>query len=284
MALVSTRDMLQKAQEGGYAIPAFNIHNLETLRTVVEVAAEMGSPVILAATPGTMSFAGTEYIIAIAETAAKYNQIPIAFHLDHHEDIDAIKNGIDLGIKSVMIDASAYDLEENIKRVREVVEYAHRFDCTVEAELGQLSGIEDDLVVLNSCYTDPNQAKDFVERTGVDSLAIAIGTAHGAYKKEPKLSLDILDKVRAEVSVPLVLHGASGISNDVIKDSIKRGISKINVATELKDAFGDGLKGHLSKDPGENDPRKYFATAIDKMKQVVRSKIEICGSQDKGRI
>lgn len=284
MALVSTKEMLQKAQEGGYAVPAFNIHNLETLRTVVEVAAEMNSPVILAATPGTMAFAGREYIVAIAETAAKYNQIPIAFHLDHHEDIDAIKAGIDLGIKSVMIDASHLELEENIVKVKEVVEYAHGFNCTVEAELGQLSGIEDDLVVTTSCYTDPAQAKEFVERTGVDSLAIAIGTAHGAYKKEPKLSIDILDKVRKEVSVPLVLHGASGISDDVIKDSITRGISKINVATELKDAFGDGLKYHLSEHPDENDPRKYFATAIERMKDVISSKIDICGSSNKGRV
>lgn len=283
MALVSTRDMLHRAQEGKYAIPAFNIHNLETLRTVVEVAAELNSPVILAATPGTISFAGPEYIVAIAEIAAKYNQIPIAFHLDHHEDSEAIKASIDLGVKSVMIDASQYDLEENIERVKEIVEYAHRFDCTVEAELGQLAGIEDDLEVLNSSYTDPGQAKEFVERTGVDSLAIAIGTAHGTYKKEPKLSLDILDEVRKVVSVPLVLHGASGISDDVIKTLITCGISKINVATELKNAFGDGLKEHLSKYPDENDPRKYFATAIDRMKEVIASKIEICGSGNKGR-
>jgi len=282
MALVSTKEMLEKAQAEGYAIPAFNIHNLETLRTVVEVAAEMNSPIILAATPGTMTFAGTEYIVAIAEIAAKYNEIPVAFHLDHHEDVDAIKAGIDLGIKSVMIDASALEFEDNIEKVKKVVEYAHQHGCTVEAELGQLSGIEDDLEVMNGSYTDPAQAKEFVEKTGIDSLAIAIGTAHGAYKKEPKLNFEILDKVAEEVSIPLVLHGASGISEEVIKDAITRGISKINVATELKDAFGDGLKKHLSEHPEENDPRKYFATAIEAMKKVIAYKIEICGSSGKG--
>ena len=190
----STKDMLLRAQKGGYAIPAFNIHNLETFQVVVETAAELNSPVIIAGTPGTIDYAGPDYIVAMAEVASQKYDIPIAIHLDHFEDPKLIKSHILTGFKSCMIDASHLSFEDNVNMVKEVVDFAHRYDATVEAELGKLVGVEDDLVVDENegAYTDPDAALEFVERTGVDSLAIAIGTAHGLYKGTPKLDFDRL--------------------------------------------------------------------------------------------
>ena len=234
--LVSTRQLLLDAQKGKYAVPAFNVHNMETIQTVVEAAVELRSPIIVAATPGTMKYAGPEFFIKLVEICANKYDIPIAMHLDHHESYDEIVNAIQLGTKSAMIDASHFDFEENIRRVKEVVDYAHRFDVTVEGELGVLGGQEDDLVRddKDSKYTNPVQAKEYVERTGIDSLAVAIGTAHGVYKEEPKLDFERLAEIRAVVDVPLVLHGASGVPADQVKKAIELGITKVNIATELK--------------------------------------------------
>ena len=208
--LVSTQFILRNAQEQGYAVPAFNIHNLETLKAVIESAVELRSPVIIAATPGTIKYMGKEYLLHMIEAARKQYEIPISLHLDHHEDISDIKNCIDSGVRSVMIDASHHPFEENVQIVQEVSLYAKQYGVTVEAELGQLSGIEEDIKVENSIYTDPYQAKEFVERTNIDSLAVAIGTAHGLYKGEPKLDLQRLINIRKQVNIPLVLHGALG--------------------------------------------------------------------------
>ncbi|WP_232697330.1 tagatose bisphosphate family class II aldolase [Brevibacillus daliensis] len=283
MALLSTRKMLLDAQEKGYAVPAFNIHNLETMKIVVETAAELRSPVILAGTPGTFGYAGEEYLVSMVKEAMNKYQIPISLHLDHHENIEDIKRRVSLGIHSVMIDASHHEFEENVRIVKAVVEYAHWRDATVEAELGQLSGIEDDLIVdeKDAKYTNPKQAKEFVERTGIDSLAVAIGTAHGMYIGEPKLDLERLVDIRKEVDIPLVLHGASGLSDDLVCETIRLGICKVNIATELKLAFVKGLRSHLSEQPDANDPRKYFADAIHEMKQVISDKIMMCGSDGK---
>lgn len=232
--VVSTREMLLKAQKEGYAVPAFNFHNLETIQVIMEGAAELGSPVILAATPGTFNSGGRDYLQAIVEVAAKkYKNIPVAIHLDHHETFESIKESIDLGTKSVMIDASHHPFEENIELVKKVVEYAHRWDVTVEAELGRLGGQEDDLVVdeKDSFYTNPDSAVEYVERTNIDSLAVAIGTAHGLYKSEPKLDFDRLAEIRKRVSIPLVLHGASGVSVEDVRKCIGLGITKVNIAT-----------------------------------------------------
>lgn len=240
MKLVSTREMLLKAQREGYAVPAFNIHNLETLQVVVETAMEMRSPVIIAGTPSTVEdYAGPDYVKAMAEVAAEKYDIPIAIHLDHFEDVQAIKKDIDIGFKSCMIDASKHEFEENIAIVKDVVDYAHRFDVTVEAELGKLGGKEDDLVVdeKDSMYTNPDDAVEFVKRTGIDSLAIAIGTAHGLYKGEAKLDFDRLKEIRSVVNVPLVLHGASDVPDELVKKAISLGICKVNVATDLKIPF-----------------------------------------------
>lgn len=282
--LVSTNQMLLDAQKGGYAVPAFNIHNLETIQVVVETANELKSPVILAATPSTVKYAGIDYLINMIETASEKYDIPIAFHLDHHEDVESIKKAILLGCKSVMIDASHHPFEENVKIVKEVVEFAHRYDVSVEAELGKLVGQEDDLVVdeSESSYTDPKLAKEFVERTGVNSLAVAIGTAHGLYKNEPKLDYERLKEIKKVVDIPLVLHGASGVPFNSVRETIKDGICKVNIATELKMPFAESLKEFFLKNPNESDPRKYLIPAKEAMKKVVVDKILMCKSDNRG--
>ncbi|BFK80358.1 tagatose bisphosphate family class II aldolase [Clostridium baratii] len=281
--ILSTREMLKKAQEGGYAVPAFNIHNLETLQVVIEIAAELRSPVILAGTPSTIKYAGGEYIVAMAEVAAKEYDIPIAIHLDHFEDIDAIKHYVDIGFKSTMIDASHENYENNIRIVKEVVDYAHKFDATVEAELGRLGGQEDDLVVdeKDTMYTNPEQAKDFVEKTGIDSLAVAIGTAHGLYKGKAKLDFDRLKEIREKVDIPLVLHGASDVPDELVKKAISLGICKVNVATDLKIPFSDAVKKYFIENPTANDPRKYMTPGKEAMKAIVKHKIMVCGSNNR---
>lgn len=282
--IVSTREMLLKAQREGYAVPAFNFHNLETIKVIVEAAAELKSPLILAGTPGTYDNGGRDYLQAIVEVAAKkYKEIPIAIHLDHHETFESIKESIDLGTKSVMIDASHHPFEENIELVKKVVDYAHRWDVTVEAELGRLGGQEDDLVVdeKDSFYTNPDAAVEYVERTGIDSLAVAIGTAHGLYKSEPKLDFERLDEIRKKVSIPLVLHGASGVSTEDVRKCISLGITKVNIATELKIPFSREVRKYLVENPEANDPRKYMAKAKEEMKKVVIEKIKMCMSDGK---
>ena len=281
--IVSTREMLLKAQREGYAVPAFNIHNLETVQVVVDTAMEMKSPVILAGTPSTIDYAGGEYIKAIAEVAANKYNIPIAIHLDHFEEFDEIKKYIDNGFKSCMIDASKEKYEKNIEIVKEVVEYAHRYDTTVEAGLGKLGGQEDDLVVdeKDAMYTNPDDAVDFVNKTGVDSLAVAIGTAHGLYKGEPKLDFERLKEIRSKVSVPLVLHGASNVPDELVKEAISLGICKVNVATDLKIPFSDAVKKFFKENPDANDPRKYMTPGKKAMKEIVKHKIEVCGSANR---
>lgn len=281
--LVSTKEMLLDAQKNKYAIPAFNIHNLETALAVAEVANELRSPLILAATPGTFNFSGRGFITAIVNQISEEFDIPVALHLDHHEDIEDIKESVDLGCKSAMIDASMLPFEENVKKVKEVVELLHAHGGTVEAELGQLSGIEDDLVVdeEDARYTDPEEAKIFVEKTNIDSLAVAIGTAHGVYKHEPKLSLERLEKISKVVDIPLVLHGASGVPDEMIRKTIELGICKINIATELKIPFTQAIREYLTENQDATDPRKYFAPAKEAMKEIVRKKILLCGCNDR---
>ncbi|WP_394145660.1 tagatose bisphosphate family class II aldolase [Vibrio atypicus] len=284
MYLISSREMLKRAQQGGYAVPAFNIHNLETVQVIVETASEMGSPVILAGTPGTYDYAGTDYLISICKEAAQQHSIPLVLHLDHHEDLQDIRAKVDHGIRSVMIDGSHHAFDQNIEIVRSVVQYCNRFDASVEAELGRLGGQEDDLIVDNAdaLMTDPSSAAEFVRRTGIDSLAVAIGTAHGLYKAEPKLDFTRLDKIRSVVDIPLVLHGASGVPDDMVRRCIDLGVCKVNVATELKIAFSDAVKHHFAEHPDANDPRKYITPGKAAMKRVVMDKIHMCGSE--GRI
>lgn len=280
MYLISNREMLLAAQRAGYAVPAFNVHNLETVQVVAETAAAMSSPVILAGTPGTFSYAGTDYLISICQEAARKYRIPLALHLDHHEDHGDIESKVRAGIRSVMIDASHFPLADNIKQVCETVRLCHVFDASVEAELGRLGGQEDDLVVEegDSFFTDPIVAKHFVEATRIDSLAVAIGSAHGLYQGEPQLDFTRLGQIRQQVDIPLVLHGASGIPEEMIHQAIGLGICKVNVATELKIAFADAVKGYFAEHPDANDPRKYIVPGKLAMQKVVEEKIRICGS------
>lgn len=281
--ILSTKQLLINAMNERYAVPAFNIHNLETIQVVVDTAAEMRSPVILAGTPSTINYAGGEYITAIAEAAAKKYNIPIAIHLDHFENVQDIIKYLDMGFKSCMIDASHKAFNENIKITREVVEYAHNLEATVEAELGRLGGQEDDLIVdtENAAFTDPKSAVEFVKSTGIDSLAVAIGTAHGLYKGEPKLDFERLKNIRFLVDIPLVLHGASDVPDETVRRAIEYGISKVNVATDLKIPFAEAVRRYFKENPNANDPRKYMTPGKIAMKEVVRHKIEVCNSANR---
>lgn len=281
--MINSKELLLHAQKNGYAVPAFNCHNLETIQVIVETANELRSPVIIAGTPGTFDYAGRDYIQSIVETAAKKYNIPIVPHLDHHTKIEDIEASLKLGTKSVMIDASHHSYDENIAIVKKVVELAHKFDATVEAELGILGGQEDDLVVneKDSKYTNPQQAVDFVKKTGIDSLAVAIGTAHGLYKEDPKLDFERLKEIRSLVTIPLVLHGASGVPEEAVKKAISLGITKVNIATELKIPFSHKLREYLVTHPEENDPRKYMKDAKKAMAEVVKEKILMCMSQNR---
>lgn len=283
MKLTNTKNMLLDAQKRHYAVPAFNIHNLETFQVVVEVCEEMRSPAILAATPSTVKYADKDYLIALTGTAMEKITVPIAFHLDHYENVKDIKEIIAAGCRSVMIDASKFPLEQNIATVKDVVDFAHFCGASVEAELGTLVGIEDDLIIdeKDSLYTNPNEAVKFAEATGIDTLAVAIGTAHGLYKGTPKLDFDRLLAIRQEVSIPLVLHGASDVPDALVKKAISLGICKVNVATDLKIPFSNAIKQFFKENPLANDPRKYLTPAKEAMKAVVQHKIEVCGSADR---
>lgn len=284
MTLIHTKYLLELAQKNGYAIPAFNIHNLESVHCVLDTAKAMASPVILAGTPSTYQYAGTPELVALVEAAAKDRGMQVALHLDHHTCYDDIEYKVKAGIRSAMVDGSHSPFEDNVAITRKVVQMCHRYGASVEAELGQLVGQEDDLIVeaVEEPYTNPMQAAEFVERTGIDSLAIAIGTAHGLYKDTPKLDFERLMDIASRVSIPLVLHGASGVPADDVSRCVSLGICKVNVATELKIAYADTLKQVFEQDPSVNDPRVYNIEAKKSMAQVIRQKIDICGSA--GRI
>lgn len=283
MKLNNTKNMIVAAREGGYAVPAFNIHNLETIQTVLETCEVLRSPVILAATPSTVKYATREYLIAIMEAAKEKVTIPVAFHLDHFENVRDIKAIIAAGCRSVMIDASKHPFEENVAIVKDVVDFAHACGATVEAELGRLGGQEDNLIVeeRDAFFTHPEEAVEFVTRTGVDTLAVAIGTAHGLYKSEPKLDFERLDRIRKVVDVPLVLHGASGVPAEAVRKAIELGISKVNIATELKIPFSAAIKKYFIAHPDASDPRQYLVPAKEEMAKVVQEKVIMCQSNQR---
>lgn len=281
--LISSKEILIKAMKENYAVVAFNVHNLETLKAVVSAASEMHSPIILQTTPGTVNFAGMGYLVAMANVASNENNIPMALHLDHAEDIELIKKCIDAGYTSVMYDGSKLPFEENIAATKKVVEYAHAHGVQVEAELGRLGGREENIDVMDyeSSLTDPEKAVEFVERTGIDSIAIAIGTAHGLYKGTPKIDYERLRMIKNMVSIPIVLHGGSDIPDEMVVQAVKDGINKLNIATDIKIVFVNALKAYLEEHPEENDPRKYFTPAIQAAKEVAVHKIQIAGCQNK---
>ncbi|OON41733.1 class II aldolase, tagatose bisphosphate family [Izhakiella australiensis] len=283
MGIISTKYLLQSAQAGGYAIPAFNIHNAETIQAILEVCSEMRSPVILAGTPGTFKHIGFTEIYALCSAFATRYNMPLALHLDHHESLDDIRRKVNAGVRSAMIDGSSLKFSDNVSLVKSVVDFCHANDCSVEAELGRLGGLEDDMHVdeESAFLTDTEEARRFVELTGVDSLAVAIGTAHGLYTKRPKIDFQRLEEIRQVVDVPLVLHGASDVPDDDVRRTIALGVCKVNVATELKIAFAEAVKTWFADNPQGNDPRYYLRAGMDAMKDVVRSKVIVCGAEGK---
>ncbi len=302
--LANTKTILQKAQHGHYAVGHFNINNMEMVQAIVNAAVKLKSPVVLATSEGAIKYAGMEYLYALAKTAAAISKIPIALHLDHGRDMKIIGKAIKIGYSSVMVDASHEDFEKNIALTKKVVRMAHKKGISVEAELGTIGGAEDTVKSRNIQYTDPAKAQEFVERTGCDFLAIAIGTSHGAYKFAGKahLRMDILKEVGKRVKIPLVLHGAScvplsavkeaekygaklegvgGVPDAQIKQAVKNGICKFNTDTDLRIAFDAGIRKTILNKPADFDPRHIVAPAREYMQKVVEHRIRLFGSGGK---
>ena len=275
MPLISSKQMLLDAQNGGYAIGAFNIENMEMAQAVVSAAEELSKPIIIQTTPSTIKYGSPALFYGIVAALANNANVPIALHLDHGNSFDLVQSAVDAGYTSVMIDGSTLSFEENIKLTSSVTAVALPKEIPVEGELGTVGGKEDNMDFGASNYTDPDKAKEFVNRTGVSSLAIAIGTAHGEYKEVPRLDIERLIQIRKVVEAPLVLHGASGIDDEQIRQCIKEGICKINFATELRRAFSDGVQAYLAKDPTALDPKKYNTTGREYVKQLVIEKIKL---------
>lgn len=274
--------MLQDAQDGHYAVGAFNVENMEMVMAVIEAAEEMNAPVIMQTTPSTVKYAGLDYYLANVKAAAERADIPVALHLDHGSSYGLAMQALRTGYTSIMIDGSHEGFEDNVVLTKAVVDACRPSGIPVEAELGKVGGKEDDLDGGDGdSYTDPNQAKEFVERTGASSLAVAIGTAHGLYKGEPKLEQERLSNIRQVVSVPLVLHGASGVPDEAVREAIRRGICKVNYATELRIAYSNGIKEVLKTDPDIIDPKKYGAIGKKYVKTFVMEKIRNCGCVNK---
>lgn len=280
--LVSLRELLQEAKRWRYAVGAFNFSNLETLRAIILAAQRRSAPVIIQTSQTAIKYAGLEYIVAMARVAGEQAGVPVVLHLDHGTDLATIEACIKVGYSSVMIDASHHSFTENIRLTKEVVAMAHAHGVSVEAELGRLAGQEDEISVgeREAAFTDPAEARAFVEETGVDALAVAVGTAHGLYRGEPHLDFLRLQQIAELVSIPLVLHGASGVPDASIRQAIACGISKINIDTELRIAFYRAVKNFLDHHD-TYDPRKFLSPAIDAMAELVEAKIDLFGSANK---
>ncbi len=281
MKLVTTKSILKKAQEGKYAIGAFNVENMEMVMAVISAAEEMNAPVIMQTTPSTVKYASLDYFLANARVAASRAKVPVVMHLDHGSSFELAVQAFRAGYTSIMIDGSHSSFEDNIKISKAVVDMCKPAGIAVEAELGKVGWKEDDLDGGDGGFTDPQEAKEFVERTGVDSLAVAIGTAHGMYKGEPKLDLDRLSQIKEVVSIPLVLHGGSGIPDSKVQESIERGICKVNYATELRIAFTNGVNKYLKENKDAIDPKKYNKAGMEEVKAFVKEKIKVCGCENK---
>ena len=307
MPLVNTKEMFRKAYEGGYAIGAFNINNMEIIQGIIDACAQNKAPVILQVSSGARKYARHDYLLALVKAAERETGLPIALHLDHGPDFETCQACIDGGFTSVMIDGSSLPYEENVALTKKVVEYAHPRDITVEGELGQLAGVEDDVNVSaeDASYTNPAQVEDFVTRTGVDSMAIAIGTSHGAYKfkpgQKPQLRFDILEEVSRRLpGFPIVLHGASsvsqehvaivnqyggqmpdaiGIPEDMLRKASSMAVCKINIDSDLRLAMTAGIRRHFAQHPEHFDPRQYLGEAREEIRKTVEHKlIHVLGS------
>ena len=281
MPLVTSKEMLLKAQKGGYAVGAFNAENMEMVKAIIQAAEELKAPVMIQTTPSTVKYGTVETYAAIVAAEAAKASVPVCLHLDHGSSFELAMQAMHAGYTSVMIDGSKLDFEDNIKETKRVADVAAALNIPCEAELGKVGGKEDDLEAEADTNTDPQEAKEFVERTGVDSLAVGIGTAHGVYKGEPKLQFEILSQIKEVVDIPLVLHGTSGVPDEAVEECIKRGICKVNYATDLRIAFTNGLNKYLAEKPDTIDPKKYSAAGREEVKKYVMSKMKVCGSVGK---
>lgn len=310
MALITSKEMFEKAYKGGYAIGAFNVNNMETIQGIVEAGKECNSPLILQVSAGARKYANPRYLKHLVEAAVEDTGLPIVMHLDHGASFEMCKDAIDGGFTSVMIDASHHSFNENIEITKKVVEYAHARGVVVEAELGQLAGIEDAVNVKaeDACFTQPDEVCEFTQKTGIDSLAIAIGTSHGAYKfkpgQKPQLRFDILEEVGKRLpGFPIVLHGASsvpqdrvavinqfggampdaiGIPEDMLRKAASMAVCKINIDSDLRVAFTAAIRKHFAENPSHFDPRQYLGDARAAVKEIVKHKIcDVLGSNDK---
>jgi fructose-bisphosphate aldolase class II len=306
MPLVNLKDAYAKANAEYYAIPHFNVNNLEFVQAVLEAATEQSAPVIVAVSQSAIKYAWIEMIVAMVSTGASAMSSPVALHLDHGADFDICKKCVDAGFTSVMIDGSHHSFDENVRLTKEVVDYAHAHDVSVEAELGQLGGIEDDVSVdeKDARLTDPAEAEEFVKKTNVDALAVAVGTSHGAYKfkGEAKLAFDRISEIKKRTGIPLVLHGASGVPaalvdkinefggqmsgakgvpDEAYAEAVKRGINKVNIDTDLRLAWTGTVREVLATKPDMFDPRKVLGPARDAVKAVMVEKLNLLGAVGK---
>lgn len=283
MPLVPLKTLLDAAQKGKYAVGAFNCNNMEIVQAIVEAADELRSPVIIQASQGAIKYAGLHYVVGLAKLAADAASVPVALHLDHGTDFNTVVACIRAGFTSVMFDGSQWSKEENIARTREIVKIAHAVGVSVEGEIGKIGGVEDDIAVdeRDAMLTPVSDAIEFYEATGVDALAMAFGTAHGHYKLPPKLALDRIEEVHDRTGAYLVMHGGSGVPEGDVRQGIQLGIRKINIDTELREAFLGEVRSQLTAKPGEIDPRKILGPAKSVLKEKLKAKITLFGSAGK---
>lgn len=283
MSLVTTKDLMLDAQKNHYAIGAFNAENMEMVQAIIAAAEELRAPVIVQTTPGTLKYASPAMFHAMVAAAASEASVPVVMHLDHGSSYELAMQAFRAGYTSVMIDGSHHVFEENIEITKSVVRACHAAGIPVEAELGKVGGKEDDLEAEADTNTDPQEAKEFVERTGVSSLAVAIGTAHGFYVGTPVLDKPRVSAIKEVVDVPLVLHGASGLSEEDVRECVERGMCKVNFATELRVAYTDAVKKLLEEKPETFDPKKLGVVAMEAVKEQVIARMKMCGCDGKAK-
>lgn len=283
MPLVTSKQMLLDAQKGGYAVGAFNAENMEMVQAIIRAAEELKAPVMIQTTPSTVKYASLAMFVGMVAAQARDASVPVCLHLDHGSSFELAVQAIREGYTSVMIDGSKLPFEGNIDVSRRVVSVAKPNNIPVEAELGKVGGKEDDLEAVADTNTDPMEAKEFVEKTGIDSLAVAIGTAHGFYVGTPVLDKERLSEIREVVDIPLVLHGASGLTDEDVKDCVRRGICKVNFATELRAAYTDAGKALLKEKPETFDPKKLGEAGMAAVTELVKNRMRVCGCDGKAR-
>ncbi len=283
MSLVTSKEMLLNAKKEGYAIGAFNAENMEMIKAIIAAAEEVKAPVMVQTTSSTIRYASSAMYAAMVKAEAEKASVPVAVHLDHGNSYELAIECMDNGYTSIMIDGSGEDFEKNIEVSKRVVEEAKKRGIPVEAELGKVGGKEDDLEVEVDTNTDVDEAVEFVERTGIDSLAVAIGTAHGFYVGTPVLDKERLSAIAAVVDIPLVLHGASGISDEEVADCVRRGIAKVNFATELRVAYTDAIKALIVEKPETFDPKAFGNVGMKAVKELVKNRMEVCGCVGKAQ-